>query len=98
MNVCWDGVATACLKVKCWTTTASTDSSLLGGDYRLACDPAFEASVYRSAREYAGTYDSVRALAIPVHILRAKTPPQTTQDGYYFSDMAKTGGRIQKWL
>ena len=45
------------------------------GDYRLACDPTFEASVYRAARACTGIYESVRALTIPVHILRAKTPP-----------------------
>jgi pimeloyl-ACP methyl ester carboxylesterase len=45
------------------------------GQFELACPPAVEASVYMAARTNMGVFDSVRALEIPVHILRAKLPP-----------------------
>lgn len=45
------------------------------GGFVLACPPAVEASVYMAARTNTGVFDSVRALTIPVHILRAKLPP-----------------------
>jgi lipase len=45
------------------------------GDYRLACPPEIEASVYMAARSNGEIYDSVHALDIPVLILRAQLPP-----------------------
>jgi lipase len=45
-----------------------------GDGFVLACPPETEASVYRTSRTNAGVYDSVRALAIPVLILRARRP------------------------
>lgn len=45
------------------------------GGFALACPPAIEASVYMAARTNIGVFDSVRALTVPVHILRAKLPP-----------------------
>ena len=41
----------------------------------LACSPLTEASVYMTGRANAGVYASVRALEIPVLIVRAKLPP-----------------------
>ena len=41
----------------------------------LACSPLTEASVYMNGRTNAGVYASVRALEIPVLIVRAKLPP-----------------------
>jgi lipase len=43
------------------------------GDYTLACQPAMEASVYITSRSNGAVYDKVRALDIPVHILRAQS-------------------------
>ena len=45
------------------------------GQFMLACPPAIEASVYMAARTNIGIFESVRALKIAVHILRAKLPP-----------------------
>ena len=45
------------------------------GEYRLACPPEIEASVYMAARSNGEIYDSVHALDIPVLILRAQLPP-----------------------
>lgn len=47
-----------------------------GDGYVLACPPAIEASVYMTSRTNAAVYDSIRALEIPVLILRAKGPPR----------------------
>ncbi len=46
-----------------------------GAGYVLACPPQVEASVYMTSHSNPGVYDSVRALEIPVTILRAKRPP-----------------------
>ncbi len=46
-----------------------------GDGYVLACQPEFEASVYMTSRTNGAVYDSVRAVEIPVVILRAKSPP-----------------------
>jgi pimeloyl-ACP methyl ester carboxylesterase len=46
-----------------------------GGGFELACLPETEASVYMTSRTNPGVYDSIRALEIPVLILRAKEPP-----------------------
>ena len=46
-----------------------------GAGYVLACPPDIEASVYMTSHSNPGVYDSVRALEIPVLILRAKAPP-----------------------
>ena len=43
-----------------------------GNGYVLACPPEVEASVYMTSRTNPGVYDSVRALEIPVLILRAR--------------------------
>lgn len=40
----------------------------------LACDPRTEASVYLNARSNGGVYASIRALRIPVLVIRARTP------------------------
>jgi pimeloyl-ACP methyl ester carboxylesterase len=45
------------------------------GNLRLACPPEIEASVYMSARSNGGVFESVRALEIPVTVLRARVPP-----------------------
>jgi lipase len=44
------------------------------GEYQLACPPEVEASVYMAARGDGGIYDNVRALEIPVLVLRAPPP------------------------
>ena len=46
-----------------------------GPGYDLACPPEVEASVYMTSRTNAGIHDSIRALELPVLILRAKLPP-----------------------
>ena len=46
-----------------------------GDGYVLACSPLTEASVYMNGRANASVYASVRALEIPVLIVRAKLPP-----------------------
>jgi pimeloyl-ACP methyl ester carboxylesterase len=46
-----------------------------GDGYQLACPPVIEASIYMTSRSNPGVYDSVRALAAPVMIMRAKRPP-----------------------
>jgi pimeloyl-ACP methyl ester carboxylesterase len=46
-----------------------------GDGYVLACPPEIEASVYMTSRTNAAVYDSIRAIEIPVLILRAKAPP-----------------------
>jgi pimeloyl-ACP methyl ester carboxylesterase len=45
-----------------------------GDGYELACLPEMEASVYMTSRTNPGVYDSIRALEIPVMILRAREP------------------------
>jgi pimeloyl-ACP methyl ester carboxylesterase len=45
-----------------------------GDGYVLACPPKIEASVYMTSRTNAAVYDSIRAIEIPVLILRAKGP------------------------
>lgn len=45
-----------------------------GQGFALACSPATEASIYMTARENAGIYASIRALQIPVLVVRAKLP------------------------
>lgn len=46
-----------------------------GDGYELACSPATEASVYMTSRSNLEIYDSVRAVEVPVMIMRAKRPP-----------------------
>ena len=43
-----------------------------GGGFQLACAPAFEGKVYPLARSHAGIYACIRALQIPVLVLRAR--------------------------
>jgi pimeloyl-ACP methyl ester carboxylesterase len=43
-----------------------------GAGFELACAPTFEGSIYPLARHNAGIYASVRALQIPVLVLRAR--------------------------
>lgn len=45
-----------------------------GGGFELACPPEIEARVYMSSRSNGGVYASVRALDIPVLVLRAQEP------------------------
>jgi pimeloyl-ACP methyl ester carboxylesterase len=47
-----------------------------GDGFTLACPPEIEASVYMASRSNPGVYASIRALEIPVLILRAKLPPE----------------------
>lgn len=47
-----------------------------GDGYVLACPPEIEASIYMTSRTNAAVYESVRAIDIPVMILRAKRPPR----------------------
>lgn len=46
-----------------------------GDGFELACPPAFEAQVYMSSLGNGGVHDSVRAVAVPVLVVRAMTPP-----------------------
>jgi pimeloyl-ACP methyl ester carboxylesterase len=56
-----------------------------GGGFELACPPAIEASVYMASL---GTdiYDAVRAIEVPVTILRAKERPPGPRERMDFSD------------
>ena len=45
-----------------------------GGVFELACAPAFEGKVYPLARSLPGIYACIRALNIPVLVLRARPP------------------------
>jgi hypothetical protein len=47
-----------------------------GQGHVLACAPAYEASVYAAARYNPGVYASIRALDIPVLVVRASHPPR----------------------
>ena len=53
--------------------------SASGEGFDLACPPEVEASIYMTSRTNAGIYDSIRSLALPVLILRAKLPPPDRQ-------------------
>jgi lipase len=50
-----------------------------GGEFELACLPEHEASVYMTSRTNPGVYSSVRALDLPVLILRARLPPENRE-------------------
>ena len=43
-----------------------------GSGFQLACDPAFEGKIYPLARQNLGIFASIRALQIPVLVLRAR--------------------------
>jgi pimeloyl-ACP methyl ester carboxylesterase len=43
-----------------------------GHGFELACAPAFEGKVYALARQHSGIYASIRALQIPVLVVRAR--------------------------
>lgn len=45
------------------------------GGVTLACRPVVEASVYATARGNARVHDSVAAVTVPVHVIRAQTMP-----------------------
>jgi lipase len=47
-----------------------------GDGFDLACPPEVEASVYMTSRTHSSVYESVRAIELPVLILRAKLPPK----------------------
>jgi pimeloyl-ACP methyl ester carboxylesterase len=47
-----------------------------GDGFLLACPPEVEASIYMTSRSNPGVHDSIRALSLPVLILRAKLPPE----------------------
>lgn len=46
-----------------------------GDGFMLACPPEFEAAVYMAARSNAAVYDSVRAVDVPVRLVRVMEPP-----------------------
>jgi lipase len=46
-----------------------------GSGFELACPPEIEASIYMTSRTHGAVHESVRALDLPVLILRAKLPP-----------------------
>ena len=48
------------------------------GGYRLACAPEMEASVYMSSRSNGAIYDSIRALELPVLIIRGRVVENAT--------------------
>jgi pimeloyl-ACP methyl ester carboxylesterase len=49
---------------------------LRDGRYKLACPPEIEASIYMTSRTNRDVHASVRALGMPVLLLRAKRPPE----------------------
>jgi hypothetical protein len=57
-----------------------------GNGVELACSPHTEARVYMTGRANAGVYASIRALDIPVRVVRAKLPtPERDPFDYSFS-------------
>lgn len=56
-----------------------------GDGLQLACAPITEANVYLTSRQNAGVYASVRALQIPVLIIRAKLPTAQRKTADYGS-------------
>jgi pimeloyl-ACP methyl ester carboxylesterase len=46
-----------------------------GGGFELACPPETEASIYMTSLTNPGVHDSIRALDLPVLVVRAKQPP-----------------------
>ena len=46
-----------------------------GAGYELACPPQFEAQVYMTSRGNGAVHDSIRAVKVPVLVVRAKEPP-----------------------
>jgi len=46
-----------------------------GDGFELACPPEIEASIYMTSHTNAAVYDAVRALTLPVLVVRVKTPP-----------------------
>ncbi len=47
-----------------------------GNGFELACPPEIEASIYTTSRTNSGVFESLRALEIPVLVLRARRPPK----------------------
>ncbi len=47
-----------------------------GEGFRLACPPEIEASIYMTSRTNARVHEAIRALEIPVLVLRARRPPE----------------------
>lgn len=64
-----------------------------GSGFELACPPEVEASIYMTSRTNAAVYDSVRALDLPVLILRAKLPPEQ-RDAMDFSSSPTWPGLV----
>ena len=56
-----------------------------GDGFVLACPPEIEAAVYMTSRSNSSVYDSVRSLAIPVLILRARAPSPDVTGAMVFS-------------
>ena len=57
-----------------------------GAGWALACDPRTEAAVYMTGRGNPGVYASIRALEIPVLVVRARLPtPDRNPFDYSFS-------------
>jgi len=57
-----------------------------GDGWTLACDPRTEAAVYMNGRGNPGVYASIRALDIPVLVVRARLPtPERNPFDYSFS-------------
>jgi len=47
-----------------------------GEGFHLACPPEIEARIYMTSRTNAGVYDSIRALGMPVLVVRSMLPPK----------------------
>ena len=67
-----------------------------GDGYVLACPPEIEASIYMTSRTNAAVYESVRAIDIPVMILRAKRPPRK-RDVMDFSSSPTWPGLVREF-
>jgi lipase len=63
----------------------------------LACPPELEASVYMTSRTNPGVHDSLRALKMPVLVLRAKLPPDD-RDAMDFSSSPTWPGLVGEIL
>jgi pimeloyl-ACP methyl ester carboxylesterase len=68
----YDAFVPEALEAYCrWGLLAAQD----GAGFELACPPETEASIYMTSRTNVGVHDSVRRLALPVLVLRARRPP-----------------------
>lgn len=67
------------------------------GSWRLACEPAVEASVYVSSRSNPGVHEDIASIEVPVHIMRAQERGADQQAGMDFSFSPTWPGLVEKF-